>query len=137
MTSLKLYVVNNPELENFIIIAICLALLIGFVWAFASGIISERKKNKKTLEEMELPLTEIPLFECKATVVEKFCQKENKGSVRFPDTQECCYVLLKTTDGKLHKYGVTLEEYCSIEENQNVTVAFENDKIFGINFDLN
>ncbi len=111
------------------------ALFGVLIYFFIKACIAERKKNKQMLEEMEQPLVETPLFECKATVVEKFFQRENKGGIKTPDTQECCYVVVKTFDGKLHKCSVTLEEYCNTQENQEVTVALEGDKIFGINFD--
>lgn len=123
---------------DFDIIIIVLIIVVcggGMIWAIAGAILEHRKKNKKMLEEMEQPLVEIPLFECKATVVEKFVQRENKGGIKIPDTQECCYVAVKTIDGRIHKCSVTLEEYFNAKENQEVTVAFENDKVFGISFD--
>ncbi len=115
-----------------LIVVICGGGIIGvFIW----GLMDQRKKNQKMLEEMEQPYVEQPLFECKAVIVEKFCQRENKGGVKIPDTQECCYIVVKTIDGRLHKCSVTLEEYCSVKENQEVTVALEGEKVFGINFD--
>ncbi len=110
-------------------------LVLVLIRVFIKACIKERKDRKQLLEELEQPYVEQPLFECKAVIVEKFCQRENKGGVKIPDTQECCYVVVKTIDGRLHKCGVTLEEYCNAKENQEVTVALEGDKVFGINFD--
>lgn len=107
----------------------------GMIFAVVWGLLDRRKKNQQILEEMEKPVLEIPLFECKATVAEKLCQRENKGGVKMPSTCQQCYLVVKTPDGKLRKCAVTLEEYCSVKENQEVTVALENDRIFGINFE--
>ncbi len=115
-----------------LIVVVCGGGMVGVViW----GLIDQHKKNQKILEEMEQPLAETSLFECGATIVEKFCQRENKGGIKTPNTQECCYVVVKTIDGRIHKCSVTLEEYCDAKENQEVTVAFENDNVFGISFD--
>lgn len=131
---------KGQKMTNLDFDAIIIALIVivcggGMVWLVIWGIIDQRKKNQKMYEEMEQPLVEIPLFECKATVVEKFCQRENRGGVRIPNTQECCYIVVKTIDGRLHKCSVPLENYCNVKVNQEVTVALENNKVFDISFE--
>lgn len=111
-----------------IVVVVAIAIFFGLYKLIKEGI----KTRKELLEELEKPQAEPQLFECKAVIVEKFCQIENKGSVRFPNSQECYYVVIKTPDEKLRKCSITQEKYLAIKEGQELSVALENDEIFDI-----
>lgn len=125
----------SDSVQEYISIGVFAAIILVIMVLFSKTIINGINRRNELLKELEQPQTQPQLFECKAVIVEKFCQRENKGSIKFPNTQECYYVVVKTPDGKLRKCSVTPEIYFTSLENQEVTVALENDVIYDINFD--
>ena len=124
------FTVGN-NIETYVTFFIIGGILLWLIIVFIKSLIDEHKRKKQLLEELEQPYCDPQLFEYKATVIEKYCQVENHGSVKMPQTRSAYYLTFKTYDGRILKYNVLEADYLQIEENQTGTLAVVNDKFYG------
>lgn len=93
-------------IDIIVLLAIFCPLLLGLIYL----IIKAKKENKEMYEKLDDPVELYPVEVFKAKVVNKYFERLNEGSAKYPVSRNAHFMSFELEDGSVRSYEV--DEVC-------------------------